>query len=248
MSSLDAKLNHKTPQLFVVDGRGLGVRSISYHRHPGSPAVIDERITRQRFNLQGQLIQSIDPRLFELQREDSTIEPNLSYWHSLVGTPLRTDSVDAGISVTLNDRAGRPHLSVSATGVTRTWVYEDQTLAGRLLKVTDQAANAQARITERFVWAGNSSAEQALNLSGQCVEYYDTAGLSRTHSIDLTGVPQSVSRQLLEEGLEANWQGAEPGDWQTGLASEVFTTLCSADAGGTPDSNRCQRQCAAPRL
>lgn len=232
MSNFDSEVHAKTPQLSVIDSRGLLVRSISYCRHPDSLSVTEERITRQRFNPLGQLSQSIDPRVFELQQADSTLEPNLSNWFSFTGTELRTDSIDAGSSVALNDSAGRPRISISATGVTRNWEYEDQNSPGRLLSISDQVGSAEARITERFVWAGNSAAEQALNLVGQCVEHYDTAGLNRLDSLGLTGTPLSVCRQFLWEDLEANWQGTGPADWQECLAPEVFTSHGSTDASG----------------
>ena len=93
MCNFDSEVHANTPQISVIDSRGLSVRSISYCRHPDSLSVTEERITRQRFNPLGQLSQSIDPRLFELQQADSTLEPNLSNWFSLTGTVLRTDAV-----------------------------------------------------------------------------------------------------------------------------------------------------------
>lgn len=230
--NFDSEVHAKTPQLSVIDSRGLVVRSISYYRHPDSLSVTEERITRQRFNPQGQLSQCIDPRVFELQQANSTIAPNLSNWFSLTGTVLRTDSIDAGTRVTLNDSAARPRMSISAIGVTRNWEYEDQNSLGRLLSISDQVGSADARITERFVWAGNSAAEQSLNLVGQCVAHYDTAGLNGVKSVGLTGKPMSVFRQLLLDDLEANWQGDGPADWQESLAPEVFTSHCTTDACG----------------
>lgn len=232
MLNFGSQIHAKTPQLSVIDNRGLWVRSISYCRHPGSLSVTEERITRQRFNPRGQLSHCIDPRVFELLQTDSTLDPNLSNWFSLTGTVLRTDSIDAGTRVTLNDSAGRPHLSVSATGVTRNWEYEDQNSPGRLLSISDQVASADARITERFVWAGNSTAEQSLNLAGQCIAHYDTAGLNGVNSVGLTGTPMSIFRQLLLEEHEANWQGDGAADWQKHLDTEVFTSHCTTDAGG----------------
>ena len=232
MLNISSQIHTKTPQLSVIDSRGLWVRSISYCRHPDSLSVTEERITRQRFNPRGQLSQCIDPRVFELLQADSTLDPNLSNWFSLTGTVLRTDSIDAGTCVTLNDSAGRSHSSVSATGVTRNWEYEDQNSPGRLLSISDQIGSADARITERFVWGSNSAAEQSLNLVGQCVAHYDTAGLNGVNSVGLTGTPMSVFRQLLLDALEANWQGDRPADWQKHLDCEVFTSHCTTDAGG----------------
>ncbi|CNF36608.1 RHS repeat protein [Yersinia kristensenii] len=232
MRSTDNALHHNTPEVAVMDNRGLAVRTLRYHRHPDSPTVTDERITRHHFNTRGQLSRSIDPRLFALQQTDATVVPNFTYFSSLTGDVLRTDSVDAGTTVTLNDIAGRPVLSVSATGVTLSCQYEDDTLSGRLLSITEQVPGEAPRITERFVYAGHGEAEQALNLAGQLVRHYDTASRMQTDSLSLTGTPLSVSRQLLQDGVEADWQAPDQSAWNDVLAPAVFTTRSTADATG----------------
>ncbi|MGJ0638779.1 RHS repeat-associated core domain-containing protein [Xenorhabdus bovienii] len=225
-------LHQKTPEVTVLDNRGLTVRELRYHRHPNTPTTTDERITRHRFTLAGQLAHSIDPRLFDLQQTDNTVNPNMVYETALTGEVVRTRSVDAGSTLMLNDITGRPVLAINATDVTRTWQYEHETLLGRPLSITEQPADEATRITERFVWAGNSQAEKNSNLAGQCVRHYDTAGLNQTNSIALNGVPLSVTRQLLPDGTDADWQGNNESTWNDLLAPESFTTLSTADATG----------------
>nr|ELA0086670.1 RHS repeat protein [Klebsiella aerogenes] len=53
----------KTPEVSILDNRGLTVRDITYHRHPGSPDVTSERITRHQYDARGFLTRSADPRL-----------------------------------------------------------------------------------------------------------------------------------------------------------------------------------------
>ncbi|MCP9266646.1 RHS repeat protein [Xenorhabdus sp. XENO-1] len=225
-------LHQKTPEVTVLDNRGLTVRELRYHRHPNTPTTTDERITRHRFTLAGQLSHSIDPRLFDLQQTDNTVNPNMVYETALTGEVVRIRSVDAGNTLMLNDITGRPVLAINATEVTRTWQYEHETLPGRPLSITEQPADEAARITERFVWAGNTQAEKNNNLAGQCVRHYDTAGLNQTDSIALNGVPLSVTRRLLPDGTDADWQGDNEPAWNDRLAPESFTTLSTADATG----------------
>ncbi|MGJ0639246.1 RHS repeat-associated core domain-containing protein [Xenorhabdus bovienii] len=225
-------LHQKTPEVTVLDNRGLTVRELRYHRHPNTPTTTDERITRHRFTLAGQLAHSIDPRLFDLQQTDNTVNPNMVYETALTREVVRTRSVDAGSTLMLNDITGRPVLAINATDVTRTWQYEHETLPGRPLSITEQPADEAACITERFVWAGNSQAEKNSNLAGQCVRHYDTAGLNQTNSIALNGVPLSVTRQLLPDSTDADWQGNNESAWNDLLAPESFTTLSTADATG----------------
>ncbi|HAU3224901.1 TPA: RHS repeat protein [Salmonella enterica subsp. houtenae] len=180
---MSTSLFSKTPTVTVLDNRGLTVRDIAYHRHPGSPDVTSERITRHRYDARGFLTQSADPRL-----HDAGLA-NFTYLTDLAGNILRSQGVDNGTTVALNDAAGRPFISVSnistaddgtedrSQAVTRSWQYEDSELPGRTLSITEQVTGETARITECFVYAGNSDAEKALNLAGACVSHYDTAGL-----------------------------------------------------------------------
>ncbi|MFE4110409.1 RHS repeat protein [Kosakonia sp. YIM B13611] len=231
---MSTSLYSKTPSVAVLDNRGLAVRDIIYHRHPDAPDTSEERITHHQFDARGQPSQSADPRLYAAGLV------NFSYLHDLNGTPLRTQSADAGTTVALNDASGRAFLQVSnigtgndrSTTVTHTFQYEEAGLPGRLLGITEQIAGDSARITERFIWGGHSSDEQSHNLAGQLVSHYDPAGLLSMSSVSLNGVPLSVTRQLLPDDAEADWQGADASAWNDLLAGETYTTTSTVDAAG----------------
>ncbi|WP_244941624.1 RHS repeat domain-containing protein [Serratia inhibens] len=219
-----------TPTVTVLDNRGLNVRNIAYHRHPVTPDVTSERITRHQYDARGALSRRADPRL------QAARLTNFIYLTDLAGSVMRTVSADAGITVQLNDIAGRPFLGIDANGITRTWQYEGSALPGRPVSMTEQVASEAVRITERFAYAGNTHAEQALNLAGTCVSHYDTAGLVQTDSVALSGVPLSVTRRLLKDAdnpaLVADWQGTDASAWNDRLDSAVHATLTTADATG----------------
>ncbi|HDS7250359.1 TPA: RHS repeat protein, partial [Morganella morganii subsp. morganii] len=108
--------------------------------------------------------------------------------------------------------------------------YEGADSAGRLLSITEQTAGQNAQVTERFMYAGNSEAEKAKNLAGICTHHYDPAGLMQTDSIALTGVPLSITRQLLKDADKpVSWPESNP---QTLLSAEKYTTQTIADATG----------------
>ena len=92
-----------------------------------------------------------------------------------------------------------------------TFQYEDATLAGRPLSVTETGTDGVSRITERLVYAGTSAEEKALNLAGQCVSHYDTAGLMQTDSLSLSGILLSVTRRLLKDVDKPDRIGREEG-------------------------------------
>lgn len=241
---MSTSLFSKTPTVTVLDNRGLTVRDIAYHRHPDTPDITSERITRHQYDARGFLTQSADPRL-----HDAGLA-NFSYLTDLTGNVLLSQGVDNGTTVALNDGAGRPFITVSnistagdgtedrSQAVTRTWQYENATLPGRQLSITEQVTGEAARITERFVWGGNSAEEKALNLAGACVSHYDTAGLTQTGSVALTGVPLSVTRHLIRDAdnpdVVADWLGTDASAWNDLLAgeSERYITLTTADATG----------------
>ncbi|WP_258041660.1 RHS repeat-associated core domain-containing protein [Citrobacter amalonaticus] len=239
---MSTALFSQTPSVAVLDNRGLTVRDIAYHRHPDTPDVTSELITRHRYDASGFLTCSADQRL-----HDAGLA-NFTYITDLTGNVLRSHGVDNGITVALNDAAGRPFIAVSnisttddgseyrSQAVTRTWQYEDASLPGRPVSVTEQVAGKDVRITERFVWAGNSAEEKALNLVGQCISHYDTAGLVQTDSVALTGVPLSVTRRLLKDAdnpdVVADWQGENASAWNNLLSAGTYSTLSTTDATG----------------
>lgn len=231
----------KTPSVTVLDNRGLAVRNIAYHRHPDTPETTNELITYHKYDDRGFLIQSADPRMHNIGRV------NFTYLTDFLGTVIRTKSIDAGISIVLNDIAGRPFMAQTGTGVDehgvedrtrtviRTWHYENNSMPGRLLSVVEQMTGEQSgRVTERFIWAGGSQKEQANNLAGQCVSHYDQAGLVRMDSVALCGVPLSVTRQLLKDTTDdTDWTGENSAAWNTMLSGEENTTLTAVDSGGS---------------
>lgn len=238
MRHIDYSLHNGTPTVIVRDNRGLGIRDIAYHRHPDTPTQLDERITHHRFNALAQLEQSIDPRLHERQVVDATTQPNYRFHNALTGDVLRIESVDAGITLSLNDVQGRPRLSIGATGVLHHWHYEDPSLSGRLLHVSEHSAEANPRITERLIWGDNTQEAKDQNLAGRCMHHYDTAGCWQIDSAGLTADVLSSTQKLLMEGAEADWQGNDKSVWDKLLAPDAFTTSYCFDATGAAIEQR----------
>ncbi|MFZ5937765.1 RHS repeat-associated core domain-containing protein [Pseudomonas sp. HS6-2] len=221
-----------TPTAQVLDNRNLPIRKLQYHRHPDTPSETNERITYQQYEARGLLTQSMDPRLAALQAQDGSVLANFQHQPSLLGDTLRTDSVDAGSTVALNDIAGQSLLAVGATGVTYAWDYEDDSLPGRPLAIREQSPGEATRIVERRIWAGSTSVERSANLAGQCVRHYDTAGMIQIDSVALTGNPLSVTRQFLADSATVDWHGEHELAWSDLLASDPAITRNTLDALG----------------
>ncbi|MGW7679062.1 hypothetical protein ACWGP3_22540, partial [Shewanella oncorhynchi] len=91
-----------TPTVTVVDNRGLAVRAIQYNRAT-EEEMLDMLIAQQVWSVRGQLAASIDPRLFDAQQVDPSVQPNFRYLRSLSGQPLSIHSQDAGARCALFD-------------------------------------------------------------------------------------------------------------------------------------------------
>ncbi|TYO83929.1 RHS repeat protein, partial [Pseudomonas sp. CK-NBRI-02] len=152
---------------------------------------------------------------------------------------MRTQSVDAGTSLALSDVAGRPCLTlhnISADKddppVTRTWQYEDASLPGRPLYVTEQVAGAPARVIERLLWADPTLSGDRLRHAGQgnALGPHQPGGVVVPNA--LAGVSQSVTRQLLKNAGSpdtlVDWQGED----DAGLEPDAYTTQTTTDATG----------------
>ncbi|MEQ1968173.1 RHS repeat domain-containing protein [Xenorhabdus nematophila] len=234
MQLTEFNLYHNTPSVHVVDNRQKNIREMAYHRTTVFDNT-DVRITRHHYNIGGHQIESIDPRLHDIQTSDPTIQPNLYQQHDLAGNTLHTESIDSGHMFTFNDIEGRPMLVINAQDVKYRYQYETAPLAGRLLSVEEQLApKTPPRVIERLVWAKNTPEEKTKNLVGKCLRHYDTAGLTQLNSVALTGNATNQTQQLLAEGQDADWQGNqdnEPG-WHTKLENETHLTQIQTDATG----------------
>lgn len=243
MGRIQMAVNRNTPTVVVHENRSLGVREIAFYRHPDQLDDTQVRITKHHFAPSGILKQSADPRL-----ADAGIA-NFIYHNDLRGNALHTRSVDAGTSIRLNDTAGRLLLNVNgiqsfasepedhSQAASHTWHYEDPTLPGRPLAVSEQVAGDVIRVVQRFVYAAIDASYKNLNLAGLCVEHFDTAGLLATERLALCGVPIAITRQLPKEAdnpdREINWHGKDASAWRALLESERYTTLTKSDSKGS---------------
>lgn len=223
-----------TPKIVVADNRGLTVRILQYNRSiAGGP--LDERITRNTYDVLGHTASQIDPRFFTALQTDATIHPNLQSRASLRGKVLRDTSVDAGDTVALFDVAGRKiwHQDGRGTQLSRTY----DTL-GRVSAVHEQTATQTAPVcSEWLIYLDTatdaSGAGLVANQRGQLVRHYDTGGLLEVTSYSLQGPMTSQTRQLLADlDTPADWSASDEAGLQAALTGEPYTTAWHYDAQG----------------
>ncbi|PVZ52439.1 RHS repeat protein [Pseudomonas sp. B1(2018)] len=210
-----------TPTLSAVDPRTLAVRSVGYCCHPDSPA-IDPRITRQRFDAAGRLIESWDPRLW------GTSTPNLTTLYGLSGQPLLTDSVDGGWQLSLPDQADSPCSFWDARGSQRHTRFDEQQ---RPITVTEQAAGELPRVVERLTYGDCSPAFAEHNQCGQLIRHDDPAGSQIYPEYGMAAAVLREERRFLAELETPDWP-LEPEARDELLEPQLFITRHSFNPTG----------------
>lgn len=100
-------MHAQTPSLQAIDGRGLVVRHVNYHRaRLGETA--QARVERQQYDPAARATATWDPRLSARLEANPATRPNLASVFSLSGVPLAVESVDAGWRASLFGEAGQP--------------------------------------------------------------------------------------------------------------------------------------------
>ncbi len=193
---MNAHHHAATPTLSVIDPRALTVRSIGYCRHPDSPE-IDPRITRQRFDAAGRLVESWDPRLW-----GTAPKPNLTTRYGLSGQPLLTDSVDAGWQLSLLDQAGLPCSFWDARGSQRYSDFDDQQ---RPVSVSEQLAGERPRVVERLIYGSADSAFVEHNQCGQMIRHDHPAGTQCVVDYGLAGAVLVEAQRFLSDLETPDW-------------------------------------------
>lgn len=209
-----------TPEIAVLDNRGLHVRQLRYQRSDVKN-VARQRLSRDGFDELGRLTTRQDARFYA----ESSATLNFQYDGSLAGQVLRTRSVDGGESLIFHDIEGRPIWQRDARGTVQTYTYD---ALGRPLSRSEQLeGKGQNCVRERWIYdqieSGTSTAQDR-NLRGRLSRHYDTAGLIDYSAIGYTlqGPAQQAQRRLLPPELASDWAGTAQADWQAPLEAVAY--------------------------
>ncbi|WP_420231153.1 RHS repeat domain-containing protein [Pseudomonas sp. ABY48] len=237
-------MDHRTPTLTVSDPRRLAVRSVGYCRSLEDSAA-PPRINRSLFDVAGRAVKQWDPRLWTLQQTDESAPASLSAIYLLSGTPLRTDSVDAGIQISLPGLVGEGLLGWDGRGTQRDVLHDDLL---RPVAVFEQGAGLPRRCTERMTYGYPGQGDQDHNQYGQLIRHDDPAGTLLLASFSLTGGNLVQERRFILDAAPADWPEQEadrehllePGDgavstWRVGPLGDVLEQV---DARGNRQRQR----------
>lgn len=193
---MKSSLHEATPNLSVIDPRGLTIRGVAYHR-----AVIQQppeaRVTRQVFDAAGRVVAHRDPRFAA-----TSSAPNLTTVFSLSARPLLSNSVDAGWCLRLFGATAEIRCEWDGRHNRRLSEYDDLL---RPVAIIEQAGNAPPCVTERFTYADCSSSFAAHNLCASLIRHDDPAGCRTYADYGLLGQPLAQTQCFLSAPVAPDW-------------------------------------------
>jgi RHS repeat-associated protein len=196
-------LHAQTPNLAVIDSRGLPIRTVAYLRQKvDEPA--QARITRQKHDAFGRMVFQWDPRLWMNAEKNASVSANQATSYSLSGRGLGITSVDAGWRLKVLNAAGEASHCLDSRGSETRLTYDYQL---RPVEIFERGRGENERCVERLTYAGNETAEH--NLCGQLIRHDDPAGSQRIHERGVTGGILRKSRRFLQQETVSDWPMAE---------------------------------------
>ena len=198
-----ASVHTYTPKIAVRDNRGNTVREVDWYcLKPQADKWPEPRITRHTFNARNQLESSIDPRLFIRAKADAGVVENMRYKYSLSGRELRSESVDAGVRMALNNDLGQRLYTGDGRGTRTRCVYDEW---ARLIAVHEQLSGENEVCVERYTWGEKLSKN---NARGQLIRHDDPAGIVLTPFYTIMGKASQETRYFLNAESEPDWPEA----------------------------------------
>ena len=189
-------IHSHTPQLAVIDNRGLPVRQVAYWRRDAAELRPEALVTAQEHDGAGRLVAQRDPRFLA-----PASRPNMATVYSLSGAALCTESRDAGWRLGLPDRTG--HMREHWDGRGSHWQNEYDTQR-RLTAVLEQTRDSTSRTVERLTYADNTGEFAERNQCGQLIRHDDRAGVVWLDQQALNGGVIRQRRRFLPDHSEAH--------------------------------------------
>lgn len=176
-------MHYNTPNVSVVDPRGMPVCSVDYWREvEGAPA--QARFNRTSYDAAGFAREQWDPRLWALRKDDPSVPANLTTVHSLSGHPVCTVSVDAGSQISLPGPANELLQGWDSRG-TRREIHYDNRL--RPVAVFEHVATQPPRCAERMEYGRPDHGNRDHNHYGQLIRQDSPGGTVLFEAFAITG-------------------------------------------------------------
>ncbi|MFS2095669.1 RHS repeat domain-containing protein [Pseudomonas sp. Pseusp11] len=193
--------HYKTPRLSVIDPRGLPICSVDYWRTDESAAAL-ARINRTFHDAAGFAVEQWDPRLWALQKDDSSTPANLTAVHSLSGNPVFTVSVDAGSQISLLGLANEMLQGWDSRAVRREVDYDDLL---RPVAVFEHLATQPPHCAERMEYGRADHGNRDRNQCGRLIRQDSPGGTVLFAAFAITGHCTRHVQHFTLEAVAPNW-------------------------------------------
>jgi RHS repeat-associated protein len=195
--SLARRYRHhwNTPTSVELDPLGRIVKTVARHREPpgvgASLPPIEEYVRRSAYDVQGHLLAVTDA----LGRDA------FRYAYDLTGHVLRTESIDAGVELTVFDAAGNVVESRDAKGAITLRSFDALNRPIRVWARDD--ANGAVTLREKLIYGDDPSLTGSdparSNRLGKVFEHFDEAGLTVVDEYDFRGNVLESSRRVISD-------------------------------------------------
>ncbi|ABO49533.1 YD repeat protein [Desulforamulus reducens MI-1] len=188
--------------------------------------------TYHELDIQGNVLFSVDPRLYYSNLKDHTDYYNFKYVYDMQKKPLSVDSADAGLKLSLSNIFGNTVHSWDSRGFHTRKMYDSLQRCVQIgVEGNDGRGLVLHQAVEKFVYGEfyeeKEEASKDKNLRGQVYKHFDQAGVVTCNLYNLKGKAVQTDRQFLADyKKEANWDNVN----KSSLADELFSIGCSYDA------------------
>ena len=133
-----------------------------------------------KYDIQGRLIESIDPRLYAANLAEGTAYYNFKYQDPMMGdTPWVTDSTDGGVNLSFNNVFGNHLWNRSPRNFDQVIYYDElqRKVKVRTKGIKNDATVVTDNVVETFIYGESQPNAENLNLRGQLYQLRDQSGV-----------------------------------------------------------------------
>ncbi|MDJ0796430.1 MAG: SpvB/TcaC N-terminal domain-containing protein [Calothrix sp. MO_167.B12] len=199
---------------------------------------IDNGLTSYyKYDIQGRLIESIDPRLYKENRERGKAYYNFKYQYGMrVGneeenvTPLVTDSADGGVNYSLDNALGNHLWNRSPRNFDQVIYYDELQRKSQIRTkgIKKDGTIVTDNVVETFIYGESQPEPEKNNLRGQLYQLKDQSGVITNPKYSLQGDLLETNRQLTQNYKDyINWSEKVEDDK---LEAESYTSLVALNA------------------
>lgn len=181
-----------------------------------------------KYDIQGRLIESIDPRLYAANLAEGTAYYNFKYLYPMMGdTPWVTDSTDGGVNLSFNNVLGQHLWNRSPRNFDQVIYYDElqRKVKIRTQGIKNDGTVATDNVVETFIYGESQPNATDFNLRGQLYQLRDQSGVITNSKYNLQGNILETSRQLTKNYQDyVNWDDAVE------LEKEIYTNKFAFNA------------------